>query len=338
MSHFLIFILILGSPIWAQMGPNSNPCPKWSLTELVGISPLIIEAKLRSHSGNLNSTELEANFQVRKVHKNLSDFQWKFLRLTFSNQNELCPKKLIDLQVNGKFIIFAKHSRLFGFEPIVSPLKKTRRAHRELYAALCLHQSQYCHRGVSLTATVQKKLKPVNLGHHVRLNCQYNPTFDKWRPHTKWKKNVKWFKNGRRLRPKALPKNISIKNKRRKSMLIISNVSHKDLASYQCKTQSGARSKFQVIQQVPPVVKTTEKSPTVPVKNPILEGQNCPLEGYCLNGGTCRYFQAIGELSCLCASDYYGQRCEFKGVNTHNIVLRSHSSSKCVLGITHYPC
>ena len=45
-------------------------------------------------------------------------------------------------------------------------------------------------------------------------------------------------------------------------MLIISNVSHKDLASYQCKTQSGARSKFQVIQQVPPVVKTTEKSPT----------------------------------------------------------------------------
>ena len=158
MSHFLIFILILGSPIWAQMGPNSNPCPKWSLTELVGISPLIIEAKLRSHSGNLNSTELEANFQVRKVHKNLSDFQWKFLRLTFSNQNELCPKKLIDLQVNGKFIIFAKHSRLFGFEPIVSPLKKTRRAHRELYAALCLHQSQYCHRGKSKIKYFTRKM------------------------------------------------------------------------------------------------------------------------------------------------------------------------------------
>ena len=73
--------------------------------------------------------------------------------------------------------------------------------------------------GVSLTATVQKKLKPVNLGHHVRLNCQYNPTFDKWRPHTKWKKNVKWFKNGRRLRPKALPKNISIKNKRKRKKM-----------------------------------------------------------------------------------------------------------------------
>ena len=47
-------------------------------------------------------------------------------------------------------------------------------------------------------------------------------------------------------------------------MLIISNVSHKDLASYQCKTQSGARSKFQIIQQVPlssTQVTTTEKSP-----------------------------------------------------------------------------
>ena len=39
---------------------------------------------------------------------------------------------------------------------------------------------------------------------------------------------------------------------------------------------------------------------SVPIENTrILEGQNCPLDGYCLNGGTCRYFQAIGELSCL---------------------------------------
>ena len=38
---------------------------------------------------------------------------------------------------------------------------------------------------------------------------------------------------------------------------------------------------------------------TVPIKNEILDGQSCPQNGYCLNGGTCRYFQAIGELSCL---------------------------------------
>ena len=31
----------------------------------------------------------------------------------------------------------------------------------------------------------------------------------------------------------------------------------------------------------------------------ILNGANCPVAGYCLNGGTCQFFQAIGELSCM---------------------------------------
>ena len=40
-----------------------------------------------------------------------------------------------------------------------------------------------------------------------------------------------------------------------------------------------------------------------------------------------------------CACGFSGQRCEFKTVDSsHSIVLRSHTSSKCVLGLTHYPC
>ena len=39
-----------------------------------------------------------------------------------------------------------------------------------------------------------------------------------------------------------------------------------------------------------------------------------------------------------CARGFYGQRCEFKELDHHNIALRSHTSSKCILGITHYPC
>ena len=142
---FLIFLILGFSPIWA-----AHPCPKWSLGQLVGISPMIIEGRLRSHSDR-NSTQLEANFQVKTVFK--SDFEdfskLKFLRLTF-NSEESCPKKLKSVKNGGKFIIFAKHSRMFGFEPIVSPLKKTRRATKELYSALCSHQSQYCHKGKTL--------------------------------------------------------------------------------------------------------------------------------------------------------------------------------------------
>ena len=39
-----------------------------------------------------------------------------------------------------------------------------------------------------------------------------------------------------------------------------------------------------------------------------------------------------------CARGFYGQRCEFKELEHHNLVLRSHTSSKCILGLTHYPC
>ena len=47
-----------------------------------------------------------------------------------------------------RFLLFAKNSRLFGFEPIVSPLKRTRRSKQALTRALCSsNQSQYCQKG-----------------------------------------------------------------------------------------------------------------------------------------------------------------------------------------------
>ena len=51
-------------------------------------------------------------------------------------------------QQRHKFLLFAKNSRLFGFEPIVSPLKRTRRSKHALTRALCSSNlSQYCHKG-----------------------------------------------------------------------------------------------------------------------------------------------------------------------------------------------
>nr|P0DMZ0.1 RecName: Full=U-actitoxin-Avd12b; Short=U-AITX-Avd12b; AltName: Full=Gigantoxin-5; Short=Gigt 5; Flags: Precursor [Anemonia viridis] len=37
-------------------------------------------------------------------------------------------------------------------------------------------------------------------------------------------------------------------------------------------------------------------------------------ESFCLNGGTCRYIQSIGEYYCICVGDYTGHRCEKKQV------------------------
>ena len=87
---------------------------------------------------------------------------------TLPRKNYECPKKLpgffqrnsrtfkrnnrhsskLQQQRHSKFLLFAKNSRLFGFEPIVSPLKRTRRSKQALTRALCSsNQSQYCQKG-----------------------------------------------------------------------------------------------------------------------------------------------------------------------------------------------
>ena len=38
----------------------------------------------------------------------------------------------------------------------------------------------------------------------------------------------------------------------------------------------------------------------------------CPIHSYCLNGGSCLYYQSIGELVCRCSEGFTGQRCQFK--------------------------
>uniref|UniRef100_T1IM99 EGF-like domain-containing protein n=1 Tax=Strigamia maritima TaxID=126957 RepID=T1IM99_STRMM len=42
------------------------------------------------------------------------------------------------------------------------------------------------------------------------------------------------------------------------------------------------------------------------------EGLPCNISDYCMHGGTCTYYRAIGELACRCADGYKGQRCETK--------------------------
>ena len=65
---------------------------------------------------------------------------------TFKRNNRHSSK--LQQQRHSKFLLFAKNSRLFGFEPIVSPLKRTRRSKQALTRALCSsNQSQYCQKG-----------------------------------------------------------------------------------------------------------------------------------------------------------------------------------------------
>lgn len=157
MNHKLILLMLLG-PILAQK------CPSWSLSQLVSISPLIVEASVLAH-GQIDSASdrVQVTFKVKKSMKNVDKIKIKYIRMTFAlsnHSNELChpvtlaPGFLQDHQhrrrrKRRKFLIFAKNSRLFGFEPIVSPLRRSKRAKQALQRALCAYQSQYCHKSKS---------------------------------------------------------------------------------------------------------------------------------------------------------------------------------------------
>lgn len=153
MNHKLILLMFLG-PILAQK------CPSWNLSQLVSISPLIVEASVLAHGQIDGADKIQVTFKVKKSLKNTVE-EIKYIRMTFALSNhsnhELCPVTIMSgffqdhhrrhnrRKRRKKFYIFAKNSRLFGFEPIVSPLRRTKRAKQALNRALCAYQSQYCH-------------------------------------------------------------------------------------------------------------------------------------------------------------------------------------------------
>lgn len=59
----------------------------------------------------------------------------------------------------------------------------------------------------------------------------------------------------------------------------------------------------------------------------------CPLEGYCLNGGTCSFIPWMGELSCSCAPGFQGARCEQKTTSALYSSL-SVVNTLCLFGIS----
>lgn len=75
-----------------------------------------------------------------------------------------------------------------------------------------------------------------------------------------------------------------------------------------------------------------------PAASPLLSS-SCPIPDYCMNGGSCRFYSALGEQTCQCAKGYRGKRCERKYVSTGNLGAgMSDRFPLCLLGMAHYPC
>ncbi|GFG31410.1 hypothetical protein Cfor_09269, partial [Coptotermes formosanus] len=126
---------------------------------------------------------------------------------------------------------------------------------------------------------------------------------------------VFWYKDGVRVQPS---RKIRIHTKKRRSTLVIPKVRPEDAGLYRCEAKSvigidaNSTARVTVISDTRPE-NTTTLWP--------LYGVPCPVETYCLNGGTCFYYETVGELVCQCADGYKGQRCENKAVFNRGISL-----------------
>jgi len=92
-----------------------------------------------------------------------------------------------------------------------------------------------------------------------------------------------------------------VKDKRRRSILRLSDVAPRDAGKYTC-------SAINVLGEgsLSTDVKVRFSAPDV------APASKCPIESFCLNGGECSYYEMIGELVCRCKEGFAGQRCQFK--------------------------
>jgi len=72
---------------------------------------------------------------------------------------------------------------------------------------------------------------------------------------------------------------------------------------------------------------------------PLFLGSKCPIDNYCMNGGTCLFYKDIGEVSCNCAPGFIGRRCDRKYVIPGRYTAQVTGKTKlCLVGMAHYPC
>ncbi|CAG0886695.1 unnamed protein product [Cyprideis torosa] len=154
----------------------------------------------------------------------------------------------------------------------------------------------------------------------LRLTCRISglPT-----PVVSWYKDGRLMTDGQEIAEKQIKDNkdsrIRIRSKkRRRSRLVVKNLSPSDSGDYECRATSlvgppaVSRSRVQIVSPT-----TSTFSPVTPLSHRIpdrpSDEESCHLQySFCLNGGTCHVYPMLGEYLCHCSEGYIGPRCELK--------------------------
>lgn len=201
-----------------------------------------------------------------------------------SSGNSVSPCRPVTFEVKTgqKYAIYVKKVEMGRYVAVATPdtyTRKVRKAARKLLCQNCLSSPK---------VTGMTEYLSVSQGGKIKLKCKIAGS-----PLPK----VTWLKDGRPLHHDF---HISIKSKRKRSILRLSDAQGRDGGKYTCRATNVLGEQSQ----------TTSISVRVLAPDP--PASTCPIEQFCLNGGKCLYYPMIGEHVCRCPNGFAGQRCQFK--------------------------
>jgi len=390
MFHNLVLVIISVEVCWSAPATSvnanevlrsgfSSACrgPK-SISRMVSGSEVVVEAGVIAVSPVRNNI-YAVTLQIQTIMKESKSFparKGQKLQLLFIKPSaksgpevrslpsarsylEACIYEM-DLKVGKKYNLFlaAQKGRLMGkalmarYVMTGPPLLASNKTRKRIEAATC----PTCARPPKIKSLDVKRSKD---GKSLRLVCRSKRNTNPSR--------ISWTVDGQPLRPS---KNVIIRSKRFKSIVVLNPLHVSDSGVYACSvnnplgkhsksftiniekrthaqptsendiprdtTTTAAKNNVSRVSEKKPlknVPKTTEAPVTTSVKpvNPAADVP-CPLSGYCLNGGTCSFIPWLGELSCSCAPGFQGARCERKTTSALYSSL-SLSSTLCLFGL-----
>jgi len=266
------------------------------------VSPIVFEGAMVSRTNTFRSLYF-VSFKVFRVFKGKIHQQLQGqIRLLFhtrqpqksnlgkhkkGGRTSSCPPVSFNVRSGRRYLIFVKKIKTPGrYVAVAEPAlvrKKTLKAVKHVLG---------CSKCVTKPILKTPKNKKVSDGSRLRLKCKVS---NRAYPAPA----IAWYKDGALLT--AHRGHASIDTKKKRSVLMVERATARDSGIYTCQATN--------------IAGTSATTTAVTVRHSAPENHqasSCPISSYCLNGGSCLYYQSIGELVCRCSEGFTGQRCQFK--------------------------
>ncbi|XP_029033521.2 protein vein [Osmia bicornis bicornis] len=327
---------------------GQNWCPDVDVGNRAYLAPTVFEGKARSMSSvRKPGSNYAVTFEVKQVYKSQPGFQPlqknDSVRLHFRDKSAPGKSTVCGYDTDGKqqqqqqrdnqsgvvranikrgkvYLVFVNRVGPRNFTILGEPVIRSKKNEQAVQAVV---RPDYV-REVTLS---ELRDSIARLRERVKLVCRTRGS-----PPPR----VHWLKDGIPLHPR---RGLRIQHKRRRSKVVISSAKPEDSGRYECVAESTSGHRASLAAQL--LVTPDSRIPEMTTPPWVRQEQPCPMTGdFCMNGGTCLFFETVGEPACRCAEGFTGLRCETKDViSTGSVYNRRMAPFSCKLGLsTSYYC